>query len=253
MANNLALLEFHPPIATITLNDPDRRNAMGLALFDALDAALDSVCDRDDVHVILIKGNGPALCAGFDLSAVVETPALLETYILRLSALIRAIRRLRQVVIAVAHGAAIAGGCALITACDFVIAERNTKIGYPVHRLGVSPAVSAPTLMNAIGPGAARELMMSGRLISGDEAHRLGLISHLGDDATSTLEIAQSLGATLSSHGRHALRITKHWLNELDGSLDDARYDGPAIATGAEATQPHNVALLREFWANRGR
>lgn len=249
--NGFALLDIKPPIATIALKDPDKRNAMGLEMFDALDAALDAVRSRDDVHIVLIMGNGPALCAGFDLSAVAQNPALLETYILRLSALIRAIRRLPQVVVAAAHGAAIAGGCAMITACDFVVAEKSTKIGYPVHRIGLSPAVSAPTLMTTIGAGPARELMMSGRIITGEEARQLGLAAETHEGDQETLNAARTLCELLSSHGRYALRVTKEWLNDLDGSMQDARFDGPAADTGREAVMPENTALLRDFWTKR--
>lgn len=253
MTSRLTTIDINPPSATITLNDPAKRNAMGLAMFDALDAAFDRIAARDDVQVVLINGNGPALCAGFDLSTAVEQPALLETYILRLSALIRTIRRLPQVVVAAAHGAAIAGGCAMITACDFVVVERGVKIGYPVHRIGLSPAVSAPTLMTTIGCGAARELMMSGRIITGDEAHRLGLAWQVYDGEERTADAARELCQLLSRHGPHALRVTKRWLNELDGSLEDARFDGPAQSTGREALHADNVALLRGFWSKRAR
>lgn len=253
MTDPIVHANVQPPHATITLNDPDRRNAMSLAMFDALDCILDELRSRDDVHVVQIHGNGPAFCAGFDLAAAVADPAVLESFVLRLSALMRNVRRLPQVVVAAVHGAAIAGGCALLTACDFVVVEPAAKIGYPVHRIGISPAVSAPTLTQAIGAGPARELMMSGRLIDGAHASRIGLASHCCNEGESALEAARTLCRLLAEHGPHALRVTKQWINELDGSLDDGRFDPVATDTASEALEASSVALLRKFWTARSR
>ncbi len=251
MTDSIVQSEINAPRATIVLNDSARRNAMTIDMFDALDAVLAQLRDRDDVHVVLVKGNGPAFCAGFDLAAAVEDPSILEPFVLRLSTLARQLRRLPQVVVAAVHGAAIAGGCAFISACDFVVVEQSTKIGYPVHRIGLSPAVSAPTLMQAIGQGAARQLMMSGSLIDGAEAHQLSLASHCCDGVQATFATADELCATLAAHGAHAMRVTKHWLNTLDGSLDDQRFQHVAADTAREALEDSCVLLLREFWSMR--
>jgi methylglutaconyl-CoA hydratase len=239
------------PIARITLNDPQRRNALGHEMFDAFEAALRDVEGRDAVPVLLLHGHGPAFCAGFDLAAAVDEPSLLREYILRLSGLTRGLRRLPQVVVCAAHGAAIAGGCALISACDFVVADAGAKIGYPVHRLGISPAVSMPTLRTAIGFGPARSMLMSDRLIDGVEAQSIGLVSEVVDTADGVLPAAEALCERLAGHGLGALRATKGWLNELDGSLDDRAFDAAAEGTTANVTSPETLRLLQEFWSKR--
>ena len=247
------MLDFHAEnhVATIALNDPARRNALSQAMFDALDAALADIALRDDVHVVLLRGEGPVFCAGFDLAAVVETPRLMKEFIMRLHAINLAVRRLPQVVVAAAHGAAIAGGCALLSACDFVVVSRETKLGYPVHRIGVSPAVTIPTLQPMIGSGAARALLMSGELIDGARAHQLGLATHLCGTDEDVLPAAQKHCALLASHGPHALRATKAWINELEGSLDEASSAKPARGSAKLAGGNEATAMLRDFWQAR--
>ncbi len=252
MPNEFVQLGFEDSIATIVLNDPKRRNAMSIAMFDALDEALDNVAPRNDVHVLLLHGNGKAFCSGFELGAAVDDPALMKQYIDRLSATIRSLRRLPQVVVAAVHGAAIAGGCAMVSACDIVIASATAKFGYPVHKLGVSPAVNITTLQQAIGPGAARSLLMGGELIDGTTAHRQGLVHHLTDDDEAVLAKAISMCQQLTEQSPQALRVTKRWLNELDGSFDDDLFDGPRDGSAELADSDEARGRLREFWSKRG-
>ncbi|MHC4948445.1 MAG: enoyl-CoA hydratase/isomerase family protein [Planctomycetota bacterium] len=251
MSTEPVLVEITPPVAHITLNDPDRRNAMTIAMFDALDAALGRVAGADDVRVAILGGRGRVFCAGFDLAAAVEDRGLMARFIERLSRLNRGLRRLPQPVVAAVRGAAIAGGCAATSACDLVCASATTRFGYPVHPIGVSPGVTIPTLSQAIGAGAARALLMEGRLIDGVEAHRRGLVSHLVDTDDDVAGEVDALARRLAGHGPVAMRATKAWLNELDGSLDDARFDGCAAGTAAAAGTDESVALLHAFWKRR--
>lgn len=234
-------------VAVLTLNDPARRNVLGIRMFDAIDAAVHGLPACAEVQVLLIRGNGAAFCAGFDLAAIVADASQLATFIERLRDLLRTLRRLPQVVVAAVHGAAIAGGCALLSACDFVVVAPDARLGYPVHRLGVSPAVSIHTLAQAIGAGPARALLMSGELISGTHARGLGLATHVARDEASLDEQARALAAGLARKPRHALRVTKAWLNELDGSLDDVRFDEPASGSMQLARHEETLRLLRNW------
>lgn len=238
-------------IAEIVLNDADRRNAMGLAMFDALDETIEATRSRDDVHVVLIRGEGRAFCAGFDLGAAVDDDELMGTFIERLSATCRAVRRLPQVVVGAVHGAAIAGGCALVSALDIVFVESQTKLGYPVHRLGVSPAVTIPTLRQAVGDGAARAMLMGGDLIDGEGAVALGLAYRAVEGNEQVLDAAREFARGLTTKGTHALRITKQWMNELDGSLDNAAFDAAAAGSVGVTTTDESRRLLRSFWEQR--
>jgi methylglutaconyl-CoA hydratase len=240
-----------PPIATIALNDPSKRNALSLAMFDALDEALAELARDDAIHTVLLRGEGPAFCAGFDMGAAVDDPQLLPQFILRLSALNRALRRMPQVVVAEVHGAAIAGGCAILSACDFVFVAPDAKLGYPVHAMGISPAVAVPTLRLALGDGATRALLMAGDLISGVEAHRRGLATHVADSSASVHDRANAHCHALAQKGPQALRTTKAWLNELDGSAGDEPFDRPAKDSAAAARATEAQELLAAFWLKR--
>jgi len=239
-------------VATIALNDPRKRNALSMAMFDALDGAVSRVRDdAGDIRAVLLRGEGKAFCAGFDLAAAVDDPSLMPSYIRRLSSLNRSIRRLPMPVVAAVRGAAIAGGCAMLSACDFVVAAPDAKLGYPVHRIGISPAVTLPTLMPMIGDGQARALVMSGELIDGREAHRIGLASHLAESPESVDAAARELAASIAAKPPVGVRTTKQWLNELDGSLDDARFDPPAEDSAARAGDQEASDLLRKAWSTR--
>lgn len=240
----LVQLQLDESIATIVLNDPAKRNALSLPMFDALDQAVARIAGDQALHIVLLRGEGPAFCAGFDLAAAVHDPALMGQYIMRLSALLRAVRRMPQLVVAAVEGAAIAGGCALLSACDFVVAAADATLGYPVHRLGVSPAVTIQTLLQKVGSGGGRALLMSGELIDGAQAQRIGLATHLAAAGEPPLRVAQGLCAQLALKGPQALRTTKAWLNELDGSLDDDRFERPARASEAIVGEPEARTML---------
>ncbi|MHC5027765.1 MAG: enoyl-CoA hydratase/isomerase family protein [Planctomycetota bacterium] len=247
-----AYLEIDAPVAELVFDDPDRMNAMTAAMFDGLESALVTLAAREDVVVVIVRGNGRAFSAGFDLRSASNDVAILESFILRLSGVCRGLRRLPQVVIAAVHGAAIAGGCAVLSACDLAVVAPKAKIGYPVHILGISPAVSFPTLQKSIGPGPARALQLSGERIDGATAHALGLASHLAQDAETVLPTTRALAATIAGHGPNALRVTKRWLNTLDGTDRDAAYDAVAIDTARAATGEETRERLAAFWGQRG-
>lgn len=219
---------FDGRVAWVALDDPARRNALSLGMFDRLSGALDQVTRRDDVAVAVIYGRGAAFCSGFDLKAALIDPSLLSEFILRLADLLRQIRLMPQVVVAAVHGAAIAGGSAIVSGCDIVVVSASAKLGYPVHRLGLSPAVTTSTLLQKLTPGAARALLVGGEPLDGAEAVERGLAHVLSAGDESVLEDATALARTIAGHGAAALRATKRWLNQLDGSLDESRTRRPA-------------------------
>ncbi|MFO0872465.1 MAG: enoyl-CoA hydratase/isomerase family protein [Phycisphaerales bacterium] len=244
-------LDQSPPLAEIVLADATRRNAIDLAMFDALDLAIACIARRDDIAAVILRGDGKAFCAGFDLEAVVAEPSLMRTFIERLGSVNRSIRRLPMPVVAAVHGAALAGGCALLSACDFVVVAPDATLGYPVHRIGVSPSVTTPLLAAAIGPGAARALLLSGDLIDGATAQRLGLATHVARSSATTVEEARSLGRDLAAKAPLALRATKRWLNELDGSLRDDVFDGAVRASTQLVGGREARSMLDAFWSAR--
>jgi len=232
-------------VLQITLDDPEKRNALGIEMFDSIDATIKRI--NDDTRCVLLWGRGEVFCSGFDMKACVDDITVLEQYILRLSSLIRSLRRVHVPVVVAAHGAAIAGGCAVLTGCDFVVGSKESTYGYPVHRLGISPAVTIPTLFQKLGEGRARALVMSGELIDGEEAFAIGLLTHLVDSNEQVVPHAIKLANSLTQKPPLALQATKRWLNELDGSLDDERFELPANdssgSIGDEARK-----MLHQLW-----
>jgi methylglutaconyl-CoA hydratase len=232
-------------VLQITLNDADKRNALGIEMFDAMDDALSRIDMQ--TRCVLLQGEGPVFCAGFDMKACVDDIAILKTYILRLSTLIRSLRRTPVPVVVAAHGAAIAGGCALLTGCDFVVGSKESKYGYPVHRIGISPAVTIPTLFQKLGDGRARSLVLGGELIDGNKAFDIGLLTHLEETNDDVLIKAEKLATSLAQKPSIALQTTKRWLNQLDGSLDDERFDLPAIQSSSSLGE-ETKRLLSKIW-----
>ena len=215
------VLHFDAPIATIVLNDPDRRNAMSHDLLDDLEGCLDRVeaaTRANSCHVLRIRGEGPAFCAGFDLNAMAE--GALPSFLRRLGAICRRLRHLHAVVVAEVHGPALAGGCALVSACDIVHAGPDAAFGYPVHRLGISPAVSLATLVPGTSPGAARALTLSGEFLDADAAVRTGLAAATHPDRGALGEAVTVLCDRLGAMDAATLRATKRFQNDLDGTVD---------------------------------
>ena len=245
MTNFVETNQSSEGVLTIFLNDSKKRNALGIAMFDAIDNAI-ALCN-DNINCVLLRGNGLTFCAGFDMQACSEDLDLVGTYIKRLSTLVRRLRRLPVPIVVAAHGAAIAGGCALLTGCDFTVGSIGGKYGYPVHQLGISPAVTIPTLNQRLGNGPARSLLLSGEILDGNEAHSIGLLTHLCDDDESVQKTAETLATSIAEKPPHAIRVTKQLLNELDGSLDDSIFD-PVAGDTAAAVSEETRTLLRALW-----
>jgi enoyl-CoA hydratase/carnithine racemase len=237
-------LESSGPIVRLTLRRPEARNALSLDLLNQLLAALQSL-RTTSAHILLISGEGKSFCAGMDLKAVVGHPADALTLLSTLANVTCTLRKLPMVSIARVQGAAIGGGCGLACVCDLTLTHADAKLGYPEVDLGVCPAVVAPWLVKKIGSGPARRVLLSGGLMSGTEAHRIGIADSVWPDTASLDAAVEDTIKRLSSGGPHALRATKELLNQLDGSLDDS-----AVHTGAELSArivnlPETQAILK--------
>ena len=213
-------LAIDGPTATITLNRPEARNALSLALINELHRVLNQLEQNPDVRVLLIKGEGKSFCAGMDLKGVMQDPQAMAAMLHGLARAFERIRRLSMPSVAVVQGAAVGGGCGLMIVCDFAISHPDAKIGYPEVDLGVCPAVVAPWLIRKIGAGKARSLLLSGGTRTGQDGLELGLLTHLTDHE-SLDDVAKRLATDLAQGGMIAMKATKKWLNELDGSMED--------------------------------
>lgn len=232
-------------VATITLQRSDKANALSHALIDALGVALDTITPQcaphGDIRVLVLAGAGKVFCAGMDLRGVIDDPIAMGEMLRGLSRVSRILRRLPIPTITRVQGAAIGGGCGLMVVTDFAVTHPESKVGYPEVDLGICPAVVAPWLIKKIGAGRARAMLLAGGTMSGQQGFDAGLATHMcaQDQLDATVS---ELARRLCTGGPEAIATTKRWLNELDGSNEDAVLDKAAelsaqIIVGDEAQQ----------------
>ena len=170
-------------ILTLTLDRPEKRNALSSALIEELRAALARAENDSAVRVVVLKGAGKDFCAGADLEELLASadkdPAENERSALKLGHLFVALRQLPKPVVAVVQGRALAGGCGLATACDLVLAADTAQFGYPEIQRGFVPAMVMAMLVRQVGEKSALELTVTGRLLSASEALSLGLFTQV--------------------------------------------------------------------------
>jgi methylglutaconyl-CoA hydratase len=223
-------------IATITLNRPDKRNAISYELIADLLAALDEV-GHSPALVLILTGAGKAFCSGMDLdnlkALVGRSPeqGLQDSEIM--ARLFRSLYDFPKPTIAAVNGAAIAGGCGLATLCDFTLAVPNAKFGYTEVRIGFVPAIVSTFLLRQVGEKHARDLLLTGRIIGADEAHRVGLINEIVP-GEKLIERARELASQLMDNSPASLVCTKRLLSdyaqaELDGQIQSAVRENAAI------------------------
>ncbi len=169
-------------VAVLTLNRPEKRNALNPALVQALTTVLKDLAELDHIRAVLITGAGKAFCAGADLAYLKELANYDDQENLedtrQLARLFQTLYTLPKLTLAVVNGPALAGGCGLATLCDFVMAARETAtFGYTEVRIGFIPALVANYLIRRVSPHVARELMMTGRILSAEEAIQVGLVN----------------------------------------------------------------------------
>jgi methylglutaconyl-CoA hydratase len=238
---DLALLELTPPVARLTLNRADKRNALSPDLLAALHARLDELEARTDISVLVLGGAGGVFCSGMDLKAVLKEPGAPLKLLSSIAELTIRVRGLPAVVIGRIQGAAIGGGCGLVAICDISVTHPDAKLGYPEVDLGVCPAVVAPWLVASIGSGRARRVLLSGGTMSGLEAFEMGLVSVCVPRELLEAHV-EGIAARLAKAGPRALSETKKLLNEIEGQrLRDLVRKGAHISAevvaGAEAQQ----------------
>ncbi|HEX8287723.1 MAG TPA: enoyl-CoA hydratase-related protein [Pyrinomonadaceae bacterium] len=235
------LIDQENSILTITLNRPEKRNALNDALVNSLKSALRDAGENEDLRAVLIKGAGQDFCSGADLSAlqkiaesnVMENLADAEN-LLELFALIR---RIKIPVIAAVHGRALAGGCGLATACDLVLAARSARFGYPEVKIGFVAAMVMAILRRNLSEKRAFELISQGFEFSAEEAEKIGLINRVYEDENFDEAVKEYVSA-YEKVSRSAVILSKKLLYQMDGMTFET-----ALETGAEV---NTIARLTE-------
>ena len=200
-------------IAAVTLNRPDKRNALSIELRETLTAALDEWSSDDSVRAVVITGAPPVFCAGFDLDEFSQ--ADLAQRIKRTSGdYHRALWSFPKPTIAAVNGAAVAGGFDLATLCDMRIASSEASFGHPEVKLGAPPLFTP--LRWLVGDGVARDLLLTGRRIDADEALRIGLLSRVVAPGELLAEAAAT-ARVIAEAPERTLRATKAYLTGSPG------------------------------------
>lgn len=231
-------LAYEGQLALITLNRPDKRNAISYELIDDLLRAMRDVEDSS-ATILILTGAGKAFCSGMDLDNLrAITSRTREENVGDSEQMVRMFRSLYEfpkVTIAAVNGPAIAGGCGLATLCDFTIASTEAKFGYTEVRIGFIPAIVSAFLLRQIGEKQARDLLLTGRIIDADEAHRLGLANEVVAPE-QLLQRTRELAGDLLHNSPASLLATKRLLRnysaaQLDGQLSQAVQENARIRT----------------------
>jgi len=251
---DLVLYETHWPAVVITLNRPDKRNALSRELIDALAEAFTRVKEDDQARCVILTAAGPVFCAGMDLAELQESltapkessPVWQDA--LRLAKLFDLIYTLPKPTIAAVQGPAVAGGAGLVTVCDLALAVPEAKFGYPEVRRGLVAAMVMPHLMRHVGERLARYLLLTGELIDGVDALRNGLINEVVS-AGNLMDRAHALARASAGGGPNALAKTKEYLHLFSRqalSIEEAAQGSAAPRLTEECQQG-----LRAFFAKQ--
>jgi|SRR5579872_2603089 len=234
-------LTYSSGIATITLNRPDKRNAISFELIDDVLRGLEEVKESDAI-VLILTGAGKAFSSGMDLENLKALIGRSPEDNLRDSEtmvrLFRSLYEFPKVTIAAVNGAAIAGGTGLALLCDFTLAVPEAKFGYTEVRIGFVPAIVSTFLLRQTGEKYARDLLLTGRIIGADEAARMGLVNEIVAP-DKLMARARELASLLMENSLSSLSATKQLLNdharaELDRQIDAAVKENAAIRTTAD-------------------
>jgi methylglutaconyl-CoA hydratase len=209
MSSQRLLVEKKPPVAVVTLNEPEKRNPFSPALVRQMTTELEKLAKDDEVVVIIFTGAGTAFSGGADLREMRKATALEDRgeyeHILELN---RLVWNYPKVTISAINGPALGLGANLVGWSDLAIAEEHATIGYPEVRAGIASATVIPALLRLIGRKAMNEMLFTGKPVDAPEAHRLGLVNRVVPRGQS-MEAAMALALEISQNTHHGLAFTK--------------------------------------------
>jgi methylglutaconyl-CoA hydratase len=230
--NQAVIYALEGAVALLTLNRPEKRNALNDEVIEGLKESLRKADSSDAARVVVITGAGADFCSGADLAALQKISESSVTENLEdaqsLMELFALIRRVRLPVVAAVRGRALAGGCGLATACDLVLASRSARFGYPEVKIGFVPAMVMAILRRNVSEKRAFELITRGAEIGAVEAERIGLVNQVFEDEQFEMEVEKYV-AGFERVSRSALMLSKRLLYHMDGMTFDA-----ALQAGAD-------------------
>lgn len=239
----LTKLQVHGSTATLTLNRPDKRNALSRELIKELRQALDDVHQERRVRGVVLTAAGNVFCAGMDLSEMLSAADQDDRHqqwqvdSSEYHDLIEAMLRFPKPLIAAVNGPAVAGGAGLVMACDLVVASQSASFGFPEPRRGVVAGMVAPLLAFRIGGARAAYLLLTAESIDADEAHRYGIFHEIVP-TEKTWARANELVGQIAQSAPEAVQMTKRLLNETIGeALLSQLAAGTAVSATSRTTE----------------
>lgn len=216
---SLVLYEAKNRIGYVTLNRPEKRNALSFELVSELKRVLDDAEKDPSAKVIILRANGEAFCAGADLASLQK----LQNYSFEenindsnhLKELFLKIYQLKKVVIAQVHGHALAGGCGLATICDFVFAVPEARFGYTEVKIGFIPAMVLVFLIRKIGEQRAKQLLLSGEVVQGIDAVNFGLVNFSVPRDQIEFKAEEFAQRLIKNNSAHAMAVTKEMVDKV--------------------------------------
>lgn len=244
------LVEKKEGIMWLTLNRPDTRNALDAQTLGEIDAAFTDAEADPTIRVIVVQGaGGKSFAAGADIKQLHEREAL-EALVPGMQGLYTKIENCSKVTIAAVNGFALGGGCELAMACDIRIATKNAKLGLPELNLGIIPgAGGTQRLSRIVGKGRALDMILTGKIIDGEEAERIGLVNYFTDEE-SLVETAESVAENVMKKGPVAVQLAKFAVHKgYDVDTDTAMWIeklSQAVAFGTEDKKEGTLAFIEK-------
>src|SRR5215831_10850791 len=253
MAYETLVIESRDQVSTITLNRPDKRNAINTQMIAELQSALDSVEKTHD-RVVVLTGAGSTFCAGMDLSLLqaiaTQSPSENQEDSRRMAKMFRRIWSYTKPMIAAVNGHALAGGCGIATLCDFTLAVPEAKFGYTEVKIGFLPAIVSVFLTRQIGDKRARDLLLTGRLVEAAEARELGMINEIVP-GESLLDRVKELAETLIAASPSSVTRAKRLLVSAAAASLDADLERAVLENARMRCTPDFKEGLASFLEKR--
>ena len=213
------MYEVKERIAFLTLNRPEKKNALNAAMVAELKKIFSRAEADDQVKVIILRANGNVFCSGADLESLQQLQKNSFEENLNdsnhLKELFLQIYQLKKLVIAQVQGHALAGGCGLVTVCDFVFAVPEAKMGYTEVRIGFVPAIVMVFLLRKVGEQKGKQLLLSGKLVSGEDLLQMGLVNSLVAPDVLSREVREFAQQLISNNSGQSMMITKQMISEV--------------------------------------
>jgi methylglutaconyl-CoA hydratase len=252
LSNVPTKVEVAGAVLRVTLNRPEKRNAIDDRMIAELRAAIEKASGEEDLRAVLITGEGQDFCAGMDLGVMAESKSanagvleFLESAE-RLAGLYRALRDHPKPVVAAVKGRALGGGCGLAMACDAVLAAESALFGFPEVNIGFVPAIVMSLLRRSVGEKRAFDLLASGEPVHAREARDLGMITRVYPDSDFDASVAAYVAA-LAAKSASAVTLTKKLFYSIDNMSFDAALDAGTKVNAIARTTPDARRGFEQF------